>query len=79
MGLNLADLFPPRDEREAAIYRRERFYKGTLKDMQQEALVAFMILGDVADGRALKPNDIERAKRAKATLLKLYTEISGAA
>lgn len=78
MGLNLSDLFPPRDEREAAVYRRERFYKGTLKDMQQEVMVSMLILGEVADGRPLKPADIERAARAKKTLLKLYKEISQA-
>ncbi len=78
-GLQLSDLFPPRDKHERAIYLRERLTKDTLKDMQQEVTVAVLILADVANGIALKPADIERAKRAKATLLKLYREIAQAA
>ncbi len=79
VGLNLSDLFPPRDPRERAIYARERFTKGTLKDLQFELSVAMIILGDLASGKPLKPADADRAQRARKTILKLVAELSVAA
>lgn len=77
IGVNLSDLFPPRDPRERAIYAREKLTKGTLKDMQHELTVAMMILGDLVSGKPLKPKDIERGQRAKATIVKLLGELAG--
>ena len=78
LGVNLSDLFPPRNEHEAVQYRREKFTKVTLKEMQQEVMICMFVLNDVLEGRPLQPKDIERARRAKATLLRLYTEIGRA-
>lgn len=75
IGLNLSDLFPPRDDRERAIYRRERFIKGTLKDLEHELTIAMIVLGDVISGKAITPTDIERAMKARATIITLLREI----
>lgn len=78
-GINLSDLFPPRDAREQANYRRERFTKGTLKDFEHELTISLIILSDLISGRPLKPADIDRAKKAQGLLFKLHRELSQAA
>lgn len=75
VGVNLSDLFPPRNEHEAKQYRRERVIRGTLKDLEHELRVALIILGDVTSGRALSSEDHQRAKRAQATLRKLMADV----
>ena len=77
VGLKLSDLFPPRDPIERAKYAREKFTRGTLKDLRQELLIAMFTLGDVASGRQLKPTDLERAERARKTIIKLVEELQG--
>lgn len=79
VGIKLSDLFPPRDPHERVIYAREKFTRGTLKDLQHELTIAMITLGDLATGRPLKPADLERAQRARKTILKLVGELSGTA
>ena len=78
LGLSLSDLFPPRTPLEEAQYRRERFSRGTLKDMQHELSVALIILDDLLEKREVSARDAERAKRARATLARLARELSAA-
>lgn len=79
VGLRLSDLFPPSNDAERAIYRRERFTKATLKDMRQELMISLITLGDLISGRALKPQDFERARRARETILRFIGELDKAA
>lgn len=76
VGLQLTDLFPPRDEREAAQYRRDRFARGTLQDMRHEVSIAMIVLGDVIAGRPVE--DMARVKRARDTIIRLMTELNRA-
>lgn len=79
-GINLSDLFPPRNKHEALQYRRERLVRGTLKELEHELRVALIILGDVENRRALDPEQhIGRARRARAALLRILRDVSEAA
>lgn len=57
IGVNLSDLFPPRNAAEARVYSQQRFVKGTLKELQQELWVALLIMRDVGGDRASKSAD----------------------
>ncbi len=74
-GLKLADLFPPRDKHERAAYRRAKFTQGTIKELEHELTVALVILADVTSGKVLAPKDIERAKKARASIVKFIREL----
>lgn len=79
VGINLSDLFPPRNKHEQVAYRRERLTRGTLKDMQHELQVALLILGDVENRHQIDPeHHIARAHRAGRILRRLLKEIEGA-
>lgn len=78
-GLRLSDLFPPTNDAERAIYLRERFTRATLKDLRQELTISLITLGDLVSGRPLKPQDMDRARRAKDSILKFIGELDKAA
>lgn len=76
VGLKLEDLFPPRTEHERAVYRRERFGKTTLKELQHELQVALFVLRDVAEGLALdEVHHRQRSSQACNTITKLLREL----
>jgi hypothetical protein len=79
LGLSLSDLFPPRDPHERAVYAREKFTKGTLKELKSELTIAMIILGDMVSGKPLKPADLERGQRARKTILKIVDQLAGVA
>jgi hypothetical protein len=79
MGLNLADLFPPRDEHEAANYRRQRFTRSTIKELEHELTLALIVLSDVTSGKVPQPADVERAKVARGRIIKFMRELQTAA
>jgi hypothetical protein len=78
-GVNLSDLFPPRNEHERLAYRRERLTRAMLAELRRELQVALIILGDVENRQQLDPeHHIARANRAARTLRKLMREVEGA-
>ena len=78
VGVELHQLFPPRDKHEAVRYRRERFAKGTLQEMHHELIIALIVLGDVVAKRELSVADRNMARKAKDTIGRLSKEVSGA-
>ncbi len=73
LGVQLHDLFPPRNPIEHAHYRRERYVKGTLQELRHELQVALIILGDTA-----LPEHRARAGKARTTIGKILRELNGA-
>ncbi len=77
IGVNLSDLFPPTDPHQRAKYAREKFTRGTLKELRHELTIAMITLGDLASGRPLQPKDLDRAQRARKSIIKAIAELPG--
>lgn len=75
VGVTLADLFPPRNPREAAQYRREKFAKATLKELRSELTIALIILADLCNKRTISDADAARGLKARKNILRAITEI----
>lgn len=74
VGINMAELFPPRNPQEAALYAREKFARVTLKEFEFEVTVAMQTLGDLARKQPLSQTDADRAYKARKAILKFMRE-----
>jgi hypothetical protein len=75
VGVNLSDLFPPRNPREAASYARERFTKATIKEFRHEITLVLIILADLCRKRTISDTDAARAMKARKLICKFLREI----
>lgn len=78
VGLDLQDLFPPRpdDDRRSHRVRRAFLARDAILALRRELLVAWLILADVAAGKALTDQDRKRAGIARDRCVALITALS---
>ena len=79
VGLDLADLFPPRtgDEGRPSKLRRPFIAADAIRALRRELLVAWLILADVAAGKPLTDQDRKRAGLARDRCIALISELGG--
>lgn len=79
LGLELADLYPPRsdDERRAPRVARPFLARDAILALRRELTVAWVILADVAAGKALTEVDRKRAALARDRCVALMDELGG--
>ena len=75
LGIELHELFPPRNPHEAAQYRRIRFVKGTLKDMEHELNIVLIVMGDLLSGKTISETDRARAHKARQSIIRIRREL----
>jgi hypothetical protein len=78
VSLSLSDLYPPRMTGQHYNGRRERLITATqgLAIVANETLVAAVIATDIAKGKAVIDNDIDRLWRAVGRVNAVYAEVA---
>lgn len=81
LGMDLADLFPPRvsDENRPPPIKKPWLARDAVEALRHELTVAWIILGDVARGQVLQEADQQRAGMAKERIGHIIAELTNAA
>ncbi|MBM4230764.1 MAG: hypothetical protein FJ184_08440 [Gammaproteobacteria bacterium] len=78
MSLSLSDLYPPRTTGQHYRGRRERLITATqgLAIVANETLVAAVIASDIAKGKIVAENDVDRLWLAVGRVNAVYAEVA---
>lgn len=79
LGLDLADLFPPKPVDHAPRVRKPWAARDVVAALRAETMVGWVLLTDIANGKVLTKGDRERAKVAAERAAHLMRELEGAA
>ena len=79
LGLDLADLFPPKPVDHAPKVRKPWAARDVVAALRAETMVGWVLLTDIANGKVLTKRDRERAKVAAERAAHLMRELEGAA
>jgi hypothetical protein len=81
VGLELSDLFPPRvdDDKRAPKVRKPWSAREVAQALEAEAMVAWVFLQDIANGKVLGKSDRARAKDCAERCVHLMQELANAA
>jgi hypothetical protein len=79
LGLDLADLFPPKPVDHAPKVRKPWAARDVVAALRAETMVGWVLLTDIANGKVLTKGDRERAKVAAERAAHLMRELEGAA
>lgn len=80
VGLDLADLYPPRtDEHRAPRIRKPWATRDLIAALKAELLIAWIVLADVSAGREITDTDRKRAGVARTRIVALMDELEHAA
>jgi len=81
VGLDLADLFPPRrdDSSRARRIRKPWAARDVIAALRAESMVGWVLLTDIANGKVITSADRERARLAAQRAAHLMQELSNAA
>jgi hypothetical protein len=79
VNLSLSDLYPPRMAEQHYRGRRERLITATqgLAIVANETLVASTIASDIAKGKSVADNDVDRLWLAVGRINAVYAEVAG--
>lgn len=79
VGLDLSDLFPPKQNDHAQRIRKPWAARDVIAALRAETLVCWVLLTDIANGKVLTKSDRERARLAAERATHLMRELEGAA
>ena len=79
LGLDLADLFPPKPVDHAPKVRKPWAARDVVAALRAETMVGWVLLTDIANGKVLTKGDRERARVAAERAAHLMRELEGAA
>jgi hypothetical protein len=79
IGMDLSDLFPPRAADHAPRVRKPWSVREVARALEQETMICWVLLTDIASGKVIARGDRERAKLAASRAAALMQELAHAA
>lgn len=79
VGLELSDLFPPRPTDHAPRVKRPWSVREVARALEQETMICWVLLADIAGGKVIAKSDRERARTAAERAAALMQELAHAA